>query len=122
MPKNVALRGKIGDIAASHLVGASASVAERQPAFAEANAAYYANVDWALDISQAVFASEPDLRGVPGSLVRRDPETQVLVTRERVLRGSWKDLELPGVWRIALEWVCQPWSSGRGLRCAQGCG
>lgn len=102
--KHVVLRGKIGDVMASHLIGVSARVAKAQPIFDKANAAFYASVDWALDISQAVFASEPDFRGVPGRLIRRDPETQVLITRERTLQSAWKDLELPGTWRVALEW------------------
>ncbi len=61
-------------------------------AFLEANATYYNHVDWALDISRGEF-KELDIRGLPGRLVRRDPETQVLVTREKVLEGRWRDLQ-----------------------------
>lgn len=60
-------------------------------AFREANAAYYHSVDWALDISRGEF-KELDIRGVPGRLIRRDPETQILITRQRVLEGDWRDL------------------------------
>ncbi|MEX2316722.1 MAG: hypothetical protein WD669_06195 [Pirellulales bacterium] len=61
-------------------------------AFREANAEYYQNVDWALDISEADFKSF-ELRGVPTHLVRRDPDTQIVVTRAKALKGEWKELE-----------------------------
>lgn len=64
---------------------------ENVDAFREANAEYYRQVDWALDISKGEF-KELDIRGVPGRLVRRDPETQILVTRKRTLEGAWRDL------------------------------
>jgi hypothetical protein len=40
----------------------------------------YADIEWALDISEAVF-SDVDLSYVPGDLVRRGPETQFLIRR-----------------------------------------
>jgi hypothetical protein len=52
---------------------------------------FYADVDWALDISQASF-KRCDIDGVPGRLVRRDPATQVLITRERVLATAWQQV------------------------------
>jgi hypothetical protein len=64
---------------------------ENVDAFRIANAEHYRHVDWALDISQAEF-KEMDIRGVPGRLILRDPETQILVTRQRVLEGAWRDL------------------------------
>jgi hypothetical protein len=39
---------------------------------------------WPLEISEARF-KEFDVRGVPARLIRRDPESQILVTRERAL-------------------------------------
>lgn len=50
----------------------------------EANADFYQSVDWALDISKAQFTSGPEFHFIPGSLVRRDPATQVLVRRDNV--------------------------------------
>lgn len=64
---------------------------ENVDAFREANAEYYRHVDWALDISQAEF-KELNIRGVPGKLIRRDLETQILITRQRALEGAWRDL------------------------------
>jgi len=57
----------------------------------EANRQYYATVDWALDISKGEF-KDLDIRGVPGRLIRRDPETQILVTREKAMTGEFRKL------------------------------
>jgi hypothetical protein len=65
----------------------------RQQAFADANAAYYRTVDWALDISEAEFIGA-DLDGVPARLIRRDPASQVVITREKTLEGRWRQLDL----------------------------
>ena len=47
-------------------------------------------MDWALDISEAQF-TDFSMRGVPAELVRRDPATQVVVTREKALRTGWRE-------------------------------
>ena len=52
--------------------------------------ALYNSIDWALDISEARF-KEFDVRGIPAKLFRRDPETQVVVTRERALNAGWRE-------------------------------
>ena len=49
---------------------------------------FYETVDWALDISEARL-TRCDISGVPGHLVRRDPATQILITRERALAAQW---------------------------------
>ncbi len=69
----------------------------QQRAFEDANVDFYAGVDWALDISDAEF-EEVDLGGIPGHLVRRDPATSALVTREKALEGVWRTLDLSGTW------------------------
>ncbi|HET7181768.1 MAG TPA: hypothetical protein VFI15_05995 [Candidatus Limnocylindrales bacterium] len=88
--RHVVLRGKLGRIMVSHVHSTVAPKSER-PAFQEANRRFYAEVDWALDITEAEF-TEADLRGIPGHLVRRDPATQVLVRRERLLDRRWQNL------------------------------
>jgi hypothetical protein len=55
----------------------------------KANAAYYQNVDWALDITQASYASLT-IDGVPAKLIRRNPENTAVVTRERALAWDWR--------------------------------
>jgi hypothetical protein len=94
--KHVMLRGRIDRLMISNEVLPRSDVNlpyqyENVEAFREANAEYYRHVDWALDISQAEF-KELDIRGVPGRLIRRDPETQILVTRQRVLQDDWRAL------------------------------
>ncbi len=99
---HVTLQGKIGRIMISELPSSSGEGAI-DDVFARANAEYYCNVDWALDISRGEFA-EIDIRGVPGHLIRRDPETQVLITREQALAGEWQGLRYHhGAYQIALQ-------------------
>lgn len=57
------------------------------------NQDYYKGVDWALDISEAQFAGEVNLRYVPASLVIRDPETQVLVSKERAEKIDYQSMD-----------------------------
>jgi hypothetical protein len=64
-----------------------------QPVFDQANAEYYKNVEWALDISNAEF-NDITIRGLPGHLIRRDPETQLLVTRKNAIARGWEKLKL----------------------------
>jgi len=87
----VVLRGKIDRLMISSVVDVMGDEPEVQKAFDEANAEYYRHVEWALDISQAEF-SELCIRGVPARLIRRDPETQLVVTRAKALEGKWRDL------------------------------
>lgn len=92
--KHVILRGRIGRLMISTRPMPTYSTgADVMRAFDEANTAYYGTVDWALDISQAEFP-ECDIRGVPARLIRRDPETQVIVTRQKAETGIWKALDL----------------------------
>ncbi|MEM9754065.1 MAG: hypothetical protein AAF916_11870 [Planctomycetota bacterium] len=83
--KHVTLRGKIDGLMLSDLFRPSYPTSEFQTEMDRANAAYYAEVDWALDISEAEFQDEFDCRGVPSRLIRRDPETQIMVTRKRLI-------------------------------------
>ncbi len=93
--KHVTLRGRIDRVMMSNDTASTAPSTMR--AFEEANARYYEQVDWALDISRAEF-KECDIRGIPACLIRRDPETQVVVTREKALQGQWRGLDLAGTY------------------------
>lgn len=64
---------------------------EVQRPFAIQREAWYAQIDWAIDISRARF-KEFDVRGIPARLFRRDPESQVVVTRDRALRAASQGL------------------------------
>ena len=85
--KHVMFRGKIDLLMISPAIKGGMAPPETQRAFDAANDQYYRGVDWALDISQADFV-DCDIQRVPANLVRRDPETQVVVTRERAMRGE----------------------------------
>jgi hypothetical protein len=93
--RHVTLRGRIGRLMISTNLRQSYSTsAGAIRAFDEANAAYYSVADWALDLSQAEFSGECDIRGIPARLIRRDPATQIVVTRARAMEGRWRELEL----------------------------
>ena len=64
--------------------------------------AFYRSVDWALDIRDARFR-RCDISGIPGHLVRRDPATQVLVTRERAMAGPWREVTGDHFWWVGIE-------------------
>jgi hypothetical protein len=104
--RHVILKGKIDRIMLSDAaapVVAGLEPQEQQGAFDEANAAFYATVDWALDLSEAQF-DECDVRGVPGRLIRRDSVTQVVVTRDAAMKGAWRGIDLSGTyWPTALD-------------------
>lgn len=96
--RHMTLRGKIGTIMLSQtLMPTSATPQEAIDAFLSANREYYESVDWALDISQGEF-KDCDIRGVPARLIRRDPDTQVVVKREKALERTWKNLDLSRTW------------------------
>jgi hypothetical protein len=90
--KHVTLRGKIGRLMVTTLVSPRHRNTPVQAAFDEQREAYYETIDWALDISEAE-AVELQLSGIPARLIRRDPETQAVVTRQAALRGEWRELQ-----------------------------
>lgn len=101
--QHVTLRGKIDRLMISPAIAAGLATPAQQRAFDEANAAYYRDVDWAIDITEAEF-QECELQGVPANLIRRDPETQVVVRREHALSSRWRDVDLSRThWATSLE-------------------
>lgn len=101
------LRGKIDRLMVSSAVLPGVVTPEQQHAFNTANLEYYRTVDWALDVSEGEF-KELCIRGLPGQLIRRDPETQVLVTREKALTEDWKNLEFrENLWPTSLNMFLQ---------------
>jgi hypothetical protein len=105
--KHVTLRGKIGRIMISSAVSTGKATPAQQRAFDEANAAYYAGVDWALDITGAEF-EEGEIQRVPAHLIRRDPATQVVVKREKAMQGTWRHLDLSQThWATSLEFLLE---------------
>lgn len=96
--RHVTLRGRIGPIM---FMPASRTIPdEMQQRFREHAAEFYADIDWALDITEAQF-SDVDLTYLPGHLVRRDPEHQLLVHKEPAAAANRDDL--PAIAAIAAE-------------------
>jgi hypothetical protein len=91
--RHVTLRGSIDEILIHPTIWPGPATSAQQRAFDEANAAFYSEVDWALDITQAEFGAA-EIQGVPARLVRRDPESQVVVRLEKALAREWRGLGL----------------------------
>lgn len=105
--KHVTLRGRVGRVMISPAVSAGLAAPQEQREFDAANAAYYAKVDWALDISEGEF-EECEIQRVPAHLVCRDRKDQIVVTRGKAMRGSWRDLDLSKThWRTSLEFFLE---------------
>jgi hypothetical protein len=85
--RHVTLSGRISGLNIEPCLSPSRALEEpyphpRQADFDADARRFYEGVDWALDLSRAKFTSAPKTHGFPGRLVRRDEETQALVTRE----------------------------------------
>lgn len=107
--RHVVLKGRVGKVMISSTVSINLLDTPKhvpiQQAFDQANQDFYRTVDWALDISQAEF-EDVDLRGVPAHLVRRDPATQVVVTREKAIQGAWREVDLSGThWATSMDFL-----------------
>ena len=97
--RHATLRGRIGPVMAI----APNPTSPLRPELTAGIVEKYKEVDWALDISEAVF-SDADFCSVPGELVRRDENTQVLLRREAF--GDLDRRELPGragIWASRFE-------------------
>lgn len=106
--RHVTFKGRCGKFLLN-LLPSGGSSPERLAAFAAANLEFYRATDWALDISKGEF-EEMDIRTVPADLIRRDPDTQVVVRRSRVeeTQSVWRKLDLSGTpWAISLATMLQ---------------
>ena len=99
------LSGKIGFIKINRSVGLNEAAETAQPLWDKAMREFYAGVDWALDISNAKFTSSVSFEAVPGDKIRRDPETQVLVTRDGLSKMDWRQLNYGNSgFGVAIDW------------------
>jgi hypothetical protein len=97
--KHVTLRGEIGPVMAIPPNPMSPLRSE----FTAGTVEKYKEVDWALDISEAIF-SDADFYYVPGELIRRDENTQVLLRREAFGDLDWRGLPgNAGIWASRFE-------------------
>ena len=106
--RHVRIRGACGKLMLSPLNDANNSV-EKIREFDRADQEFYSCGEWALDVSEGLF-EELDIRNVPADLIRRDPETQVVVraSRVRATQHVWNDLDLTGTpWKATLSNMLQ---------------
>jgi hypothetical protein len=87
--RHVTLSGTISQFKVNEMVNPTRTTPEFQQPFDRFRAHFYQGTDWALDISAARFRSEFDVRGIPARLIRRNPETQIVITRQRALQPGW---------------------------------
>lgn len=78
--RRVKLAGKIGKLNINFAPWGFCTDPDALSRFATARSEFYAETDWALDISEARFMAFR-CAGVPLDLVRRDPETQVILRK-----------------------------------------
>jgi hypothetical protein len=104
--KHVTLKGKIDRLMLSQIAKPSEpATSPTNQLFAKANDEYFSTIDWALDISCAEV-KEMDIRGIPAHLVKRDPETQVVVTAERALKNNFKRLDYGKTyWGVGIQFM-----------------
>lgn len=81
----VTISGNVGRLKINSAADPSTMGGAAQKPFDDYRLRFYEGVDWALDISRARF-KEFDVLGIPGRMIRRDPNSQVLITRERALQ------------------------------------
>ena len=85
----VQFSGEIGKIKINRVVHQVDRSESTQGPFDDFRTKFYEKAEWALDISQAKFRCF-EIAGIPARLIRRDPATQVIVTRERALDPEWR--------------------------------
>jgi hypothetical protein len=103
--RHVTLRGSVAAPKFNVTVGLTG---RSSASWVSANRDFYRDVDWALDISEARLSGSVNLEAVPGHLVRRNPETQVLVYRPRASGVDLGQLGLPDPSvGLAIEWFLQ---------------
>ncbi|MCU0657171.1 MAG: hypothetical protein MUF64_18500 [Polyangiaceae bacterium] len=90
MLTHVTLAGKTGSIKINEFIRRPGITPSQEEAWRALRRAHHAQVDWALDIS-AVRPLGLEIAGVPAAKIRRDPETQVVVTRARLHDGRQLD-------------------------------
>ena len=103
LAKRVTLRGRFGSVIWNPPRSDFGRAVDARVIEAAKN--YYSTVDWAIDLTEATFTSVPSFRfGPPGSLIRRNPETQALVRRGRLSASRWHEFAGQiGIWRVVLD-------------------
>ena len=104
--ERVTLSGRISALKINRNIGATN--AEHQRAHDASTVQFYSKSDWALDISAAEFPGGVTFEAIPGDKVRRDPNRQVLVTRDALAQADWRNIDFDGTAiDMALSWFEQ---------------
>jgi hypothetical protein len=107
--KHVVLKGKISTLSLTNRrwrgggITWSDKLAQEEAAFEASALEFYKSVDWALDISEARFRELDWRLNLPARLVRRDPATQIVITRDQAIKGTWRKIPLHPTLGIALD-------------------
>jgi hypothetical protein len=88
--KHVSIKGKCGKFKINQVAHYEDRSSDFQRPFDDARRRFYDSSDWALDISEASFV-QVEFHSIPARLIRRNPKTQVVVTREKAIRPGWRD-------------------------------
>jgi hypothetical protein len=88
--KHVTLRGVVGMVTIHRITSVVDFSEARETVFRLDRDRYYKGVDWALDISEAVFQSFSMIGAIPVHLIRRDAKTQVVVTQKKAKQKPWR--------------------------------
>jgi hypothetical protein len=103
--KHVTLQGRIDRLMLSPAVILTDPDSPINKAFASANSKFYNEMDWALDISQAE-ASELEIQGIPAQLIRRDAETQVVITAANAIKNGFDRLNFgKSHWNFSIQFM-----------------
>jgi hypothetical protein len=90
--KHVTFTGNIGNTKINSIITTVHRIPDVQVAYDEDRIAFYKTIDWAIDISQAK-CRDFEIEGIPAQLVRRDNETQAVVTHELLARvDGWEKI------------------------------
>ena len=87
--ERVTLAGKVNQV----MIRADLPTVDHPRVFEDAAMIAYQNIDWAIDISD-LDCPDLSIQGVPGDLIRRNSERQVVVTRERAILAPWREADL----------------------------
>ena len=103
----VTISGNVGRMKINSAADPSIMGSAAQKPFDDYRVKFYEGVEWALDISRARFR-DFDFLGIPGRMIRRDPNSQILITRERALQvakpGWEKNLNSKNkIWPFAIK-------------------
>ena len=93
--QHVKLSGDIGKVKINSWAHFVDRTEATQRPFTAQREKLYSSIDWALDIGEARF-KEFELEGIPARLIRRDPETQVVVTRTSALSEACQRIAKSG--------------------------